>query len=694
MEMEREREAFRALAADGGRPIHPINRLRNVLAAPGEYRDILTYWQDRPDEWQVFTKQLARWKEFRAFQASERQRYPRDFAHYTQMIRAFLGHQHGFEFPTSFRTSEGGLHADSACQGKMATWVEYLYYEYRQHDSYKRVLEDHEPNYHKACMALIDSRVLHRSEHLERSPLELCTPSSLEIVGRNHEKRTADSQVQVESVALEPLRLPPVGPRVQVQQVDLNKPLPPPPVSPWASPGNPSQFNNCRGAQLSPEARQNLERRRDQPRLGREQMETERKAKQVLSFKTRTTPYRLARDDLERHRACLQWALAQVPLIVKEEADAESGLPGVLSSIEGVDGIGLSQTSTPTFPRFRDLPFELRHQIWMDCLPPRPTAHFFDVLNHPRKRHLAQYWSSKDFRVAATNDHDSGYKTVYRLLAACSESRDIVASYYKALQQPDKTLTSTDLPSAWQSPFTAFQTFDWIPADDLVVLCFPPKQRPLPEQHAITFSKGPARPVGIYLPMEVAMIAQFGLQNEVTGRQLSDANRVDDETQISLVGEFLDSLRGGGGGSGGSGGGIKNIYVFADGWHTECWEPKYLPSPPVRGDRHWLQVARTNRTLHWQFQGARRSETRMALGRVPGLPVRDPGGCAKPFQRAWWWLGSGDDALGSILAGDGVQRSPARALWHCAQVVWDGCADLGWSELGGGDVLGRMGTWD
>jgi hypothetical protein len=72
--------------------------------------------------------------------------------------------------------------------------------------------------------------------------------------------------------------------------------------------------------------------------------------------------------------------------------------------------------------------------VWMNCLPPRPTAHFFEVLNHPRKRHMAQHWSSSEFRVCATKNHDSGYRVIYSLLAACRESRVIVASHYKRLQ--------------------------------------------------------------------------------------------------------------------------------------------------------------------------------------------------------------------------------------------------------------------
>ena len=72
----------------------------------------------------------------------------------------------------------------------------------------------------------------------------------------------------------------------------------------------------------------------------------------------------------------------------------------------------------------------------------------------------------------------------------------------------------------------------------------------------------------------------------------------------------------------------------------------------------------------------------------------NPAGYVKPSQRDWWWLGSGDDALGRIQDGDGVERSPARALWNCAQVVRDGCVSFGWSEFGGVSLLGRMGCWE
>ena len=182
------------------------------------------------------------------------------------------------------------------------------------------------------------------------------------------------------------------------------------------------------------------------------------------------------------------------------------------------------------FRRFLSLPAELRHQIWLDCLPRSPTAHFFDVLNHPRKPHMAQWWSFNEFRVCASREHDSGYRAVYALLAVCSESRTIVADHYKRLQQGLLD------PAAWQYPFPVFQNFNWIPADDLVVLRFPPKQlAPLPKGHAITFSAGPARNVGVCLPKEALLVADFGLGN-LTGT-LGEA------TQVSVIPEFLGRLR-------------------------------------------------------------------------------------------------------------------------------------------------------
>lgn len=65
--MEAQQQAYQALIADGGRPSHPLHLIQTVFTSLGEYRDIVTYWQSRPDDWELFTKQLEHWRGFRFF---------------------------------------------------------------------------------------------------------------------------------------------------------------------------------------------------------------------------------------------------------------------------------------------------------------------------------------------------------------------------------------------------------------------------------------------------------------------------------------------------------------------------------------------------------------------------------------------------------------------------------------------------
>jgi hypothetical protein len=44
-DLERETEYYNTLIREGGRPSHPVSLGRDVLEDPGEYREILSYWQ-------------------------------------------------------------------------------------------------------------------------------------------------------------------------------------------------------------------------------------------------------------------------------------------------------------------------------------------------------------------------------------------------------------------------------------------------------------------------------------------------------------------------------------------------------------------------------------------------------------------------------------------------------------------------
>jgi hypothetical protein len=185
--MESEHEADHTLVTDGGRPSHPLDLLSEVLAAPGKYRHILTFWQDRPDEWQVFTKQLRRWSVFRRFQVHMRQTH--GFARYADKLEAYLAHRRGFKFPVAFRTPAGGLSPDPLSQGRLATWIEYLLFEYSRRHSYRFCIEKQKPQCREAWATLPKSGVLRRSEMREEVALEICVPSSIKIARQMYERR-------------------------------------------------------------------------------------------------------------------------------------------------------------------------------------------------------------------------------------------------------------------------------------------------------------------------------------------------------------------------------------------------------------------------------------------------------------------------------------------------------------------------
>lgn len=137
---------------------------------------------------------------------------------------------------------------------------------------------------------------------------------------------------------------------------------------------------------------------------------------------------------------------------------------------------------------FRSLPPELRQQIWSECLPAKPTSHFFDVWTYGSKRNI---------RVRPTIEHDSGYRIVYTLLAVCRETRSVVEYQYKNSQ--------------WD-----FRSFNWIPSCDLIVLCFPPRHRKL--SHTVTLRPDlSGRNLGVML-MDRREDAQLDLIPQIFGK--------------------------------------------------------------------------------------------------------------------------------------------------------------------------------
>ncbi|KFZ01929.1 hypothetical protein V500_00558 [Pseudogymnoascus sp. VKM F-4518 (FW-2643)] len=74
---ERETRCYQALLDEGCRPLFPISLLPEVSANADAYQDLLRPWtrypcKSNPEDWQVFSRQLRRWKEFRKWQLDNR----------------------------------------------------------------------------------------------------------------------------------------------------------------------------------------------------------------------------------------------------------------------------------------------------------------------------------------------------------------------------------------------------------------------------------------------------------------------------------------------------------------------------------------------------------------------------------------------------------------------------------------------
>lgn len=114
--------------------------------------------------WQVFRQQMVVWQAFRTYQQFTRTqgRFPR----YNQRLRARLA-RYGFERPFQ-------LEDNLDRQNKLATWIEFLNYQYQDYGKYVRNVERLQPVFDKAWQVLVDAHVLRPFETQEF----ICNPES------------------------------------------------------------------------------------------------------------------------------------------------------------------------------------------------------------------------------------------------------------------------------------------------------------------------------------------------------------------------------------------------------------------------------------------------------------------------------------------------------------------------------------
>ncbi|KAI5924571.1 hypothetical protein F4810DRAFT_709528 [Camillea tinctor] len=188
-EERRVREYHDLLVKQGGRPIYSVDLIDEISQHPLSHWDLLRPWVDYPPDYDPepneeatirgitcagtsIIQQLISWKEFREWQRYIRKdghgfdstytRVPGEghtYADYNEAIKALLA-EHDFTRP--FRLQKDPMHQD-----KLTTWIEYLAFEYRQHDLCIQSIQSVQPEYDKYWKILVDSNVLRPFETKE-----------------------------------------------------------------------------------------------------------------------------------------------------------------------------------------------------------------------------------------------------------------------------------------------------------------------------------------------------------------------------------------------------------------------------------------------------------------------------------------------------------------------------------------------
>ena len=137
-EDQKEKGFYEALIKDNGRPCYPIELGFDVFEDPGQYKDILEYWEHDGGPWpkrRVFSAQLDRRKYFRHRQRRGRQYYVRHDP--SSELQKFVRE----------RRRKFGLNDDTrlcevvADQSKLEDWMEYQNHELLTYESLEQKLK-------------------------------------------------------------------------------------------------------------------------------------------------------------------------------------------------------------------------------------------------------------------------------------------------------------------------------------------------------------------------------------------------------------------------------------------------------------------------------------------------------------------------------------------------------------------------
>ena len=134
---EQEKDSHDALVKDNGRPCYPIELGLDVFDNPGQYKEILKYWQDKDSsEKMVFTMQVRDWEMIRRKQQHNRRYYiSRNRFHEYQETLLQRRRSHGLD-------GDPQLHENVAEQSKLDDWMEYQHYKLGGYEALKIRLKE------------------------------------------------------------------------------------------------------------------------------------------------------------------------------------------------------------------------------------------------------------------------------------------------------------------------------------------------------------------------------------------------------------------------------------------------------------------------------------------------------------------------------------------------------------------------
>lgn len=358
-----ERACHHELLADGGRPAYAIGLLNLVSRASKTHRNMLPIWSRSEDEmeWRVFTEQLFRWKEFRKWQKENRGIYEEGVefaadleARKQRLLRldedvqaAELEDQEGLDFFRRFWQEEhrrlqrsvrehhgdGGfpqyveavkrrlaahnftkavwLEQDLERQDALATWIEYLNFEYWWDEKFDAEVRQLQPKHDEAWVELRSANVLR--------PLET-SESILSGIGWDERglklRRAEDAREKATSDAQSLLDRSKDGP--------------------------------SRSLSMAAERKERLTAALARYKEASKTLElTKRRCDRIADFRIKFRYYWEKRERADRHKAYLRWVLEQVPLVEAEMAEAEAA-DGSCTGARGPERISVDREHGPS----------------------------------------------------------------------------------------------------------------------------------------------------------------------------------------------------------------------------------------------------------------------------------------------------------------------------------------------------------